>query len=151
MRALPPCGGSASGCISAICLAAVCLRQRCACSLDAGCAPVRLDTRVRRGHRIQAGAARTLLRCSLCSVAWNHVRAVCITCGQSQSVALKGIEGESGVVKAETCDECHAYAKMLYQAHDMKVDPIADDLATLGLDLLVAEAGWSRPRRIRCR
>ena len=84
------------------------------------------------------------LYCSLCATAWNHVRAVCITCGQSRSVALKGIEGDSGAVKAETCNECHTYAKMLYQAHDMKVDPVADDLATLGLDVLVAEAGWSR-------
>ncbi|MDB5444000.1 MAG: fdhE, partial [Phenylobacterium sp.] len=30
------------------------------------------------------------------------------------------------------------------QAKDTKVDPVADDLATLGLDLMVAEAGWSR-------
>jgi FdhE protein len=33
---------------------------------------------------------------------------------------------------------------MLYQARDVNVDPYADDLATLGLDVLVAEAGWSR-------
>ena len=26
----------------------------------------------------------------------------------------------------------------------MNVDPFADDLATLGLDLIVAEAGWAR-------
>jgi FdhE protein len=84
------------------------------------------------------------LHCSLCATAWNHVRAVCITCGQSRSVALKGIEGDSGAVKAETCDDCRTYAKMLYQARDMAVDPFADDLATLGLDVLVAEAGWSR-------
>jgi FdhE protein len=84
------------------------------------------------------------LHCSLCATAWNHVRAVCITCGQSRSVALQAIEGESGAVKAETCNECHTYTKMLYQAHDMDVDPFADDLATLGLDVLVAEAGWSR-------
>jgi FdhE protein len=84
------------------------------------------------------------LHCSLCATAWNHVRAVCITCGQSRTVALEGIEGDSGAVKAETCNECHTYAKMLYQAKDMNVDPFADDLATLGLDLLVAEAGWAR-------
>jgi FdhE protein len=84
------------------------------------------------------------LYCSLCATAWNHVRAVCITCGQSRSVALKGIEGDSGAIKAETCNDCHTYAKMLYQASDMKVDPFADDLATLDLDVLVAEAGWSR-------
>jgi FdhE protein len=84
------------------------------------------------------------LHCSLCATAWSHVRAVCITCGQSRSVVLKGIEGDSDTVKAETCNDCHTYAKVLYQARDMKLDPFADDLATLGLDVLVAEAGWSR-------
>ena len=84
------------------------------------------------------------LHCSLCSTAWNHVRAVCITCGKSRAVTLIGIEGDSGAVKAEACGDCRSYAKMLYQPQDMKVDPVADDLATLGLDVLVAEAGWSR-------
>jgi FdhE protein len=84
------------------------------------------------------------LTCSICSTAWNHVRASCITCGESRSLALQGIEGDSGAVKAETCDECHSYAKMFYQAKDMKLDPYADDLASVGLDLMVAEAGWSR-------
>jgi FdhE protein len=84
------------------------------------------------------------LYCSLCSTAWTHVRAVCITCGGTRSLALRGIEDQSGAVKAETCNECHTYAKMLYQAHDMKLDPFADDLATLALDLMVAEAGWAR-------
>jgi FdhE protein len=84
------------------------------------------------------------LYCSLCGTAWNHVRAVCITCGGSRSVTLEGIEGDAGAVKAETCNECHTYAKMLYQAKDTQVDPFADDLATLALDILVAEAGWSR-------
>jgi FdhE protein len=84
------------------------------------------------------------LYCSLCATGWNHVRAVCITCGDSRSVSLQGIDGDSGAVKAETCNQCHTYAKMLYQDKDMQVDPFADDLATLGLDVLVAEAGWSR-------
>jgi FdhE protein len=83
------------------------------------------------------------LQCSLCSTAWNHVRAVCTTCGHSR-VSLLGIEGDAGVVKVETCAGCHSYAKVLYQAKDTNVDPVADDLASLGLDLLVAEAGWSR-------
>ena len=84
------------------------------------------------------------LYCSLCSTAWNHVRAVCITCENSRTLSLKGIDGDSGAVRAETCDDCQTYAKMLYQAKDMKVDPYADDLATLGLDVMVAEAGWAR-------
>jgi FdhE protein len=67
----------------------------------------------------QARGARYLY-CSLCVTAWNHVRAVCITCRQSRSVALQGIEGDPGAVKAETCNDCHT--KMLYQAHDMVLD-----------------------------
>jgi FdhE protein len=84
------------------------------------------------------------LHCSLCSAAWNHVRAVCVTCGGSRTVSLAGIEGDSGAVKAETCGDCRSYAKMLYQAKDMQVDPFADDLATLALDVLLAEESWSR-------
>jgi FdhE protein len=84
------------------------------------------------------------LHCSLCSTAWNHVRAVCITCGGSRTLSLVAIEGGSGAVKAEVCRECHSYAKMLYQLQDMAIDPVADDLASLGLDLLVAESGSSR-------
>jgi FdhE protein len=84
------------------------------------------------------------LYCSLCATAWNHVRAVCITCGEARALSLEGIEGDVGSAKAETCNLCHTYAKMLYQARDTQVDPFADDLATLGLDLLVAEAGWAR-------
>jgi FdhE protein len=84
------------------------------------------------------------LYCSLCATAWNHVRAVCITCGESRSVSLEGIEGDAGVVKAETCGACHTYAKMIYQKQDTRADPYADDLASLGLDMLVGEAGWSR-------
>ena len=72
------------------------------------------------------------------------MRTVCITCGESRTVSLEGIEGDAGIVKAETCNDCHTYAKMIYLAQDTKADPFADDLASLGLDILVAEAGWSR-------
>jgi FdhE protein len=84
------------------------------------------------------------LHCSLCSTAWNYVRAICITCGSSRMVSLREIEGGTGAVKAETCGECGTYAKVLYQARDMDLDPLADDLASLGLDLLLAEAGFAR-------
>ena len=73
----------------------------------------------------ESGRARgaRFLYCSLCATALNHARAVCITCGQSRSVALQGIEGNPGAVKAETRNDCHTYAKTLYQVHDMAVDP----------------------------
>jgi FdhE protein len=90
-----------------------------------------------------AGGAR-YLHCGLCATAWNHVRAVCIRCGEAKALVLEAIAGESGLAKGETCGLCRGYAKMLYQTEDMQADPVADDLATLGLDLLLAEAGWAR-------
>lgn len=84
------------------------------------------------------------LHCSLCATAWNHVRAVCITCGESGKLSLQAIDGDAGVVKAEACGACGTYAKTIYQARDMAADPVADDLASLGLDVLVCDAGWSR-------
>jgi FdhE protein len=59
-------------------------------------------------------------------------------------VALRSIEGDNGVAKLETCDDCGTYSKMFYQALDMGVDPVADDFATLGLDVLAGREGWSR-------
>jgi FdhE protein len=84
------------------------------------------------------------LYCSLCSTAWHHTRAICIVCGDARTLSLRGVEGDSGLARAETCDECQAYGKVFYQAKDTRVDAYADDLATLGLDMMVGEAGWSR-------
>jgi FdhE protein len=84
------------------------------------------------------------LTCSLCSTGWNYSRAVCVACGGSRTLALRGIEGDSGLVKAETCDECGTYSKLVYKAKDMQADPYADDLATLALDVMVGQAGWAR-------
>src|SRR5580693_4701613 len=66
------------------------------------------------------------LYCSLCSTAWNYSRAICVACGGSRTLALRGIEGDAGLVKAETCDECGTYSKLVYKAKDMQADPYAD-------------------------
>jgi FdhE protein len=72
------------------------------------------------------------------------VRATCITCGDTRTVALKGIADGSELIKAETCEACWTYSKMVYQKHDMNADPYADDLESLALDIAVSDAGWAR-------
>jgi FdhE protein len=47
-------------------------------------------------------------------------------------------------MRAETCDVCHSYLKIAYQEKDPHVDPVADDLATLSLDILADESGYAR-------
>jgi len=65
-----------------------------------------------------------------------YAHAGCITCGDSRALALRGIDGDPGVVKAETCEACRTYAKVLYEARAAGVDRCADDLASLALDLI---------------
>ncbi len=82
--------------------------------------------------------------CGLCGTLWNYVRIKCALCGSTQGISYQEIEGGPGTVKAETCKSCHGYVKILHQHQDPAVDIIADDVASLGLDLLVRETGFKR-------
>ncbi|MGE0737185.1 MAG: formate dehydrogenase accessory protein FdhE [Alphaproteobacteria bacterium] len=82
--------------------------------------------------------------CALCGTLWNYVRIKCIACGSTAGIAYEEIEGGPGTVKAETCDSCHVYVKVLDQQIDPALEPTADDVASLSLDLLVREAGFRR-------
>ncbi len=84
------------------------------------------------------------LHCTLCNTEWNVPRATCAACGGDKGLAQQQIEGSNGAIRAETCDSCKSYLKIAYQEKDPRIDPVADDLATLALDLLVDEAGYGR-------
>ena len=81
--------------------------------------------------------------CSLCAAMWNVVRLKCLLCGSTDGISFREVEG-SASVKAETCEKCRGYVKILYQVNDASLEPMADDVATLGLDMLLAEEGWKR-------
>jgi FdhE protein len=82
--------------------------------------------------------------CSLCASMWNYVRIKCTLCGSTKGIGYQEIEGGPGTVKAETCDSCRSYVKILHQHKDPALDATADDVATLGLDVLVREGGYGR-------
>jgi len=84
------------------------------------------------------------LHCALCATEWHLVRVTCSQCQNTENIGYHSIEGSSGAIRAESCDRCHTYRKILYQEKDADVEPVADDLASLGLDLLMAEAGYQR-------
>jgi FdhE protein len=81
--------------------------------------------------------------CPLCATMWNVVRVKCVLCGSTDGISFREIEG-SAAVKAETCEKCRGYVKILYQVNEPALDPMADDVGTLGLDMLLAEEGWKR-------
>jgi FdhE protein len=84
------------------------------------------------------------LQCGLCASEWHRVRVECTQCGATKGIAYHSIDGGSAAVRAETCDTCRAYRKIFYQEHDASVEPLADDLASVALDLLLAEEGFHR-------
>ena len=99
------------------------------------------------GSIVRSGAANQGLRyltCSLCASQWNLERIRCIHCGDAQHVFYYGIEGTDGAIQAETCDSCHTYSKIMHTEKNPAVDMMADDLATMSLDILVGEAGYQR-------
>jgi FdhE protein len=82
--------------------------------------------------------------CSLCATMWNVVRVKCLLCSLTEAISYRAIDGQPDTVKAETCDKCKGYVKILYQVNDPALEPLADDVATVGLDMLLAEEGWKR-------
>jgi len=84
------------------------------------------------------------LHCSLCATEWHMVRAKCSNCESTKGISYFELEGGNGAIKAEACDACNTYLKVLYLARDFESEPCADDCASLGLDILLDESGKQR-------
>jgi FdhE protein len=95
------------------------------------------------------------LHCGLCSLQWHLPRGQCSHCGSTKPLVYDALaaadagDDESAraaqaAVQAEVCGECDHYVKLMHTERDPFVEPVADDLATLTLDLLVSDAGKLR-------
>lgn len=84
------------------------------------------------------------LCCPLCSCEWHLERVKCSHCATTKGIAYHYIEGGRDGVKAETCDGCRSYRKIFYQDKDPFMEPVADDLGSLALDMLMGEEGYAR-------
>jgi len=108
------------------------------------------------------------LHCATCESEWHMVRVKCSCCEANGKIAYQGLIGQDAdpieankeaakegkalskandptkVARAETCDDCWTYRKIFNQEHDYHVEPVADDLASMLLDVLVSEAGYAR-------
>lgn len=96
---------------------------------------------------LQAGGAASGLRylcCGFCLSAWQQTRSQCVLCHSARAVAYYAVEGSSGAVRAEACADCRVYLKLLDHTKEPRLDSVADDLASLPLDWLLAEAGYRR-------
>lgn len=110
-------------------------------------------------------AGQRYLSCSLCGTQWNMVRIKCSNCLNTENITYMSLDlADSGngdhdtvddtddeparntkpAVLAETCGDCGVYLKILHTDRDPFIDPVADDLATMTLDVLLAEEGKIR-------
>ncbi len=96
---------------------------------------------------VRIGGSRDGMRyatCSLCTTEWHIVRVTCTHCENTENINYHAIEGGSEAIKAESCPSCHTYRKIFYQNKDHMVEAVADDLASLELDVLMGEEGLFR-------
>ena len=96
---------------------------------------------------VRIGGAENGLRylhCALCGAEWHMVRAKCSNCDNTRGMTYFSVQGGNDIVRAEACPECRSYLKIVHQDKDPNVDPAADDLATLALDLLMGEENYAK-------
>lgn len=82
--------------------------------------------------------------CSLCATQWHVPRIRCLVCSEEKSVAYHRLENGPETIMGETCAACSSYVKMFHQHKDTKLDPVADDVGSLGLDIVLGREGYQR-------
>jgi len=82
--------------------------------------------------------------CSLCATQWHAVRIKCVLCESTKGIAYQQLDGASDTIKAEICESCRGYVKIFHQHRNPQLEPFADDVASLGLDILLRQEGYRR-------
>lgn len=115
-------------------------RSHCPCCGSEAVASIVLINNDLHGLRYQ--------HCPTCNSRWNALRAKCTFCNDQSSIALQDISATPYSAlqgaRAESCDACHNYRKLFMQQHQQYAEPLADDLASLPLDILMGENGYQR-------
>jgi len=101
--------------------------------------------------KIRRGVGVRMLECSLCGTEWKFRRVKCPFCNNEEPKSLKFFYyHEESPHRLYVCDKCKRYIKTIDQKktpHQPKgVDlPVIQDMATLYLDMLAKEKGYTSP------
>ncbi|MGH2499837.1 MAG: formate dehydrogenase accessory protein FdhE, partial [Candidatus Limnocylindria bacterium] len=98
---------------------------------------------------------RRVLRCVRCGVAWSWLVLLCPYCGNDDHRTLGtlasagGSAAEAGGERVDVCERCHGYVKAVSTfASHAAPRLIAEDVATLHLDVAARDAGYRRPGEV---
>jgi FdhE protein len=128
-------------------------------SVNSALASVRADGLWERGHCPTCGSWPLLgefrgleqarfLRCGCCAADWPFPRLRCLFCGNSdhRQLGYFHVENEENKYRAGTCESCRGYVKNISTLSAFSPPRLlVADLATMHLDLLAAERGFSVP------
>ena len=96
-------------------------------------------------HNEQPRSGVRYLYCGLCATQWHLERARCSLCDHGGELTYLGLDNDLGKpylpVQAEACGHCHHYLKLMQRQLHGRAEPIADDLASLALDMMLAQQG----------
>ena len=85
--------------------------------------------------------------CGVCLTESPASRLGCAACGEQRVEALPIFRSEATEpARIDACDTCHGYVKTIDLTRDGSACPIADDVASLSLDLWAREQGYRRVR-----
>jgi len=103
-------------------------------------------------HSFGGMAGQRYVVCSLCGVQWHMPRIRCTRCLHEDGVVYmsltapdaseEDLEHHKPAVLAETCPECQTYLKIIHTEREPFADPLADELASLQLDVLMGEQAY---------
>lgn len=96
--------------------------------------------------RVGARDGHRYLNCSLCASEWYAARARCTNCDTPKEVSMMG-ETKESLIQGECCDDCQGYLKIMYQSRDPMMEVVADDLASIQVDLALSNEGYQRTGR----
>lgn len=84
------------------------------------------------------------LHCSLCESEWYVPRIKCTSCDNMKDIQYFSLFNELSATKTECCEACFSYLKILDQDKDPRIEVVADDIASLILDIKTAEEGFAK-------
>ena len=85
--------------------------------------------------------------CGVCLTESPASRLGCAACGEHRVEALPIFRSEATEpARIDACDTCHTYMKTIDLTRDGSACPIADDVASISLDLWAREQGYRRVR-----
>ena len=95
--------------------------------------------------RGEGDGAKRFLLCSLCATEWEFLRIRCPGCDEANKDNLPVFTAEDfDYIRVEACDTCKVYLKSIDLTKNGLAVPVADELASVSLNVWAEEHGYSK-------